>query len=164
MMREFATQRALPDRFLERGKLLLDRRPVQRAGRQLSDPLRVQVQSLARFYRYFSSLRLRGVQAAPWPTAYASHTGNRIGSAAHDVAADPSATETLNKINLKIPGTGLLLSKNVRTGTAMRIAPLSPSARAFSRESLLAHVTQNPVDGGGDDRFRLWKNSVDSDR
>ncbi|RQT01099.1 hypothetical protein DF048_02315 [Burkholderia seminalis] len=49
----FIAQRALEDRLLERGQLLVGGRPVQRPGHQLLDQRRGKVHPLARFHRHF---------------------------------------------------------------------------------------------------------------
>ncbi|WP_230974163.1 hypothetical protein, partial [Burkholderia stagnalis] len=46
---------------------------------QLLDQFRVQVQALARFNRHFF-LAFAWHNVAPWPSVYASHTKDRIGS------------------------------------------------------------------------------------
>ncbi|WP_258179214.1 integrase core domain-containing protein, partial [Burkholderia multivorans] len=66
-------------RLLQGRELLVDRSPIQRSGHQLLDKFRVQVQSLARFYRHFF-LAFAWHNVAPWPSVYASHTKVRIGS------------------------------------------------------------------------------------
>ncbi|MDY7806894.1 hypothetical protein U0E23_31125, partial [Burkholderia stagnalis] len=61
---------------------------------QLLDQFRVQVQALARFNRHFF-LAFAWHNVAPWPSVYASHTKDRIGSADRLLLAEPEDTSPL---------------------------------------------------------------------